>query len=626
MSIVSFSKVSHEFLWEKIFDEISFTIDQNSRIGLIGKNGTGKTTIFNMINQEISPQSGEVNLANNKKISYLTQEPNLPDNKTLYKTVYNADKELLELKEKIKKTEIAVSQNASQKNLDKLNKLQSKFSGKDFYNYENKLERILSVLNFPKSCWQKKVCDFSGGEKSRIQLAKILLQPYDLLLLDEPTNHLDIPMIQWLEKYLKKSNKPYIIISHDRAFLDNTITKIFELKDGKIRSRKGNLTTYLEEKKKLEKQQSRNYKQQQKKIKKMKAFIRKNMAGQKVNQAKARQKELNKIEEVKKVKKEKSIKLNFQSKKRSGNDVFTFEEMGIGYENKTLAQNIDLRMHYQDKIALIGRNGSGKTTFLKVLTDQIKPLNGIVKKGAALDIGYYDQMHWELDEDLTVLETIEALIPEATLGEIYSFLAKFGFYEIDHSKRVHSLSGGEKSRLFLAKLIYKKPNFLILDEPTNHLDLDMINSLEKALINYDGTILFVSHDRYFIEKISDTKWVFKNNTIKKTEESIDEIFNNSNQTKKKKEKANPVRKKKKSKTNPILIKKKSKEIEKLHLKIKEHKELLEEKQILFSDTEFYKDQDRVKETQANIDQLKKEIKEMNCKLDLIETEYLEMLE
>ena len=299
-----------------------------------------------------------------------------------------------------------LSQNHSKANLNRLSKIQEEFEIIDGYNYETEIKLILTSLNFPLYRWQQKIEDFSGGEKTRIKLAKILLQKYDLLLLDEPTNHLDIPMICWFEKYLSNLKKPYLIISHDRYFLDKIIKKIIELENGKVSYYSGNYSFYKEESKLRKLRIQKEIKQQQKLIQRTEDFIQRNMAGQKVKQAKSRLKKLNKLEIIPKIQKGNEIKLNFQSRKRSGNDVYRFENISFGFNDNILAEHINLSIFYRDKIALIGENGCGKTTFLKILNQELMPISGIIKKGASLQIGYYEQMHLELDDSLTVKETI----------------------------------------------------------------------------------------------------------------------------------------------------------------------------------------------------------------------------
>ncbi|RLC54602.1 MAG: ABC transporter ATP-binding protein [Candidatus Cloacimonadota bacterium] len=475
-----------------------------------------------------------------------------------------------------------------------------------------------------------KIRNFSGGEKTRIQLATILLQPFDLLLLDEPTNHLDIEMIYWLEKYLSSMDKPYLIISHDRHFLDNTVTKIAEIRNYTIDTYSGNYSQYREQLQMRLELQEKTFRKQQKKIDRMEKQIdqyriwgRARDSEKMFVRAKELEKRLGKVEKTNLPKKEKKIKLNFETEKRSGNDVYTFENMSFGFPGNTLASNINMRIFYQNKIAILGTNGCGKTTFLKLLNGKILPQSGNFKKGASLDIGYYDQMHLELDDSITVMQTIWQLVPLAPKGYVFSYLAKYGFTGDEVEKQVSVLSGGEKARLYLAKLIHEKPNFLILDEPTNHLDINMISYLEDALMEFDGTIVFVSHDRYFIEKIAEKKWIFNSGTIKKTSQKLDDLF--FQKEKKKKNENNKPKNTENRKTNPIILKKLSTKIDKISDILDFKIEKLDTLELEFSKPEIYNNQQKVKSLTDNIKGINKEIEDLRNQLNEFENEYLELL-
>ncbi|MDD3051013.1 MAG: ABC-F family ATP-binding cassette domain-containing protein [Candidatus Cloacimonetes bacterium] len=622
MSLVSFSNVTVEFLWENILENVSFTIDENSRIGLIGRNGSGKTTIFNLIAQNLSATSGEVQIAKNRKIGYMTQEPVLDESLDLYETVYRADDDIIRLKNQINDLEILLQTDNTEDNLLTLAHLHERMECLDAYNFELQLEMVLSNLNFPKELWHQKVRLFSGGEKSRIQLAKILLQPFDLLILDEPTNHLDIGMINWLEKYLIRLNKPFMIISHDRVFLDKTVNKIYEIINKGIFVTHGNYSAHKDRAEKMKLEQERHYKQQQKEISEIKDFIMRNMAGQKVQQAKSRLKKLEKMEIVEKPTEASFVKLRIESEKRSGEDVVILDDLRIGYPGHILAENVNLNIRYRDKVALMGKNGCGKTTLLKIINEELLPLSGKAKRGSALSIGYYDQLHMNLSSDLTVAETAKSIITDCTDNQLYSFLARYGFYQLDFDKKVGTLSGGEKARLFLAKLIYEKPNFLILDEPTNHLDLLMVDSLIEALNDYDGTILFISHDRYFIKSVASRLWYFTDKTIKEHLGDVEEIF--VPKTQKKAEKVVEVKQKKKNRINPIVLEKKMGEIERLQQRIAEINSEICEKEARFADPSFYSNTDNVLNNKNEIELLKNVLAENETVLSELENEYLEL--
>ncbi len=630
MSIVSLSNIYHSFGAEKLFQALSFSIEHNSRIGLVGKNGSGKTTLFNILTQNLIPDKGNVHKSKTAKISYLTQEPELDDSLTLKECVLQSRPDHIELSEQLRKAELKLAEDDSQKNLDHYAQMQQRFELAGGYHFNTEMKLVLTSLNFPQDVWNQKIRNFSGGEKTRIQLATILLQPFDLLLLDEPTNHLDIEMIYWLEKYLSSLNKPYLIISHDRHFLDNTVTKIAEIRNYSIDLYSGNYSQYREQLQLRLELQEKTFRKQQKKIDRMEKQIdqyriwgRARDSEKMFVRAKELEKRLEKIERTDLPKKEKKIKLNFETEKRSGNDVYTFDDMSFGFPDNTLASNVNLRIFYQNKIAILGTNGCGKTTFLKLLNEEILPISGKVKKGASLDIGYYDQMHLELDDSLTVMQTIWQLVPNTPKGYVFSYLAKYGFTGDEVEKQVSVLSGGEKARLYLAKLIHEKPNFLILDEPTNHLDINMISYLENALLEFDGTIVFVSHDRYFIEKIAKKKWIFTSGTIKETSQKLDDLF--FQKEKKKKTENSKPKSTENRKTNPFVLKKLLTTIDQTLAFLDSKTEKLDLCELEFSKQEIYNDRQKVKSLTGNIKRIKEEIEDLKKELDELENEYLELL-
>lgn len=629
MSIISLSNISHNFGDADIFDNISFSLEDNSRIGLVGKNGTGKTTLFKIIMNRILPKQGEVHVAKNKKIVYLTQEPELNETQTLKECVLESRQDWIDLKQKMESVEKELSENHSADKMNKYSNIIQQFELAGGYDFQTEMKLVLTNLKFPENTWNRKIQLFSGGEKTRIQLAKFLLQPFDAILLDEPTNHLDLEMIYWLSAYLNRINKPYIIISHDRHFLDTTVTKIIEIKNKTLHHYGGNFSFYKEEAKRREILQEKEYKNQQKNLKKMDKQIKQYRIWGRARdsevmfkRAKELEKRRAKIDEIEKPTQAKSINLNIQTKKRSGNDVYILENMSFGFPNEILAKNIDLRVGYQDRIAVLGHNGCGKTTLLRVLNEEIKPISGIAKKGASLDVGYYDQMHLILDDTLTVQETIWQLAPLETKGYVLTYLARFGFRGDDVDKKVGILSGGEKSRLYLAKLIHQKPNLLILDEPTNHLDIDMIDSLEDALLNYDGTIIFVSHDTYFIEKVAQKKWFFRNGTVEITEHSLQDLF--AEKVEAAKLNKSVKKKTKNQNVNPILLEKLYEEIDKKNNQIKNYKNEIQEMEERFHDPEFYKNDQKVKELTSTIKAKKMVLAENQIELEKLEHEYLEM--
>jgi ATP-binding cassette subfamily F protein 3 len=630
MSLVALSKISHSFGIQTIFQNMSFSLEANSRIGLVGKNGSGKTTIFNLITQQLQPESGNVHLAKNAKIAYLTQEPQLNNNQTLEQSVLESRSDYVKYSAQLRAAEELLAQQNTAENLQKYSQAREKFEFIDGYNFRTEMKLVLTSLNFPLSTWDRTIRNFSGGEKTRIQLAKILLQPFDLILLDEPTNHLDIEMIYWLENYLVNLGKPYMIISHDRLFLDKTVTKIAEIRGHALEWYKGNFSFYLQEREerrilqeKLANKQQKQADKLEEQIKQYRIWGRARDSEVMFKRAKELEKRLDKLEPVEIIQKEKSLNLDFGKTRRSGNDVYVLEDLSFGWPDLVLAKNVNLQLNYQERIAVLGPNGCGKTTFLKLLNGEFSPLSGLAKRGASLKIGYYDQMHLVLDNSLTIKETIWQLSPMATRGYVLGYLARFGFTGDQVDKSVQILSGGEKARLYLAKLIHEKPNFLILDEPTNHLDIDMISYLEAALEDFAGTIIFVSHDRYFIEKIATKKWIFRKHTIEETEKKLVDLFF---QKKKKTKNNNSLRKAPKSNnpTNPIVLKKLHDKIEKMERSLKEDKSALAHLQAKFADPATFKDEKLVLQINTQIKELQGEIVAASKELDRLETEYLEL--
>lgn len=620
MSLISISKISKNFADKTVLKNISFSIEENSKIGLVGSNGAGKTTLFNIITKQLSADSGEVHIAKNRSIAYLSQKPNLNYENTLYEEVLSSRKEVISLHNQIE--EIQQNLNAND-DLTQLERLQTKIEAIDGYHIFNEMEKILSILKFDKSCWNQNVKSFSGGEQSRIELAKILLKPYDVLFLDEPTNHLDFKMIFWLEKYLKTSNKPYVIVSHDRYFLDRTVTKILKISSGNLITYSGNYTFYLSESKLRQKQLEKEFQSQKKFIENTEDFIRKNMAGQKTKMAQSRQKMLDKLDRIEKPKNSKNHNLKFEIETRSGEEVLKLKHLDIGFGSTILAKDINQLVKFKDKIAILGPNGCGKSTLLKTIVGEIKSLNGEIIIGSRIKIGYYDQLHINLDDSISVLDTIWNLMPGRPIGEVLSYLARFEFTGDNTESLVSTLSGGEKARLYLALLILRKPNLIILDEPTNHLDLSMIDNLEKGLLEFQGTLIFVSHDRYFIDRIANRKWVIKDKVLFETEKELSEIF--ADEVKKVKL-IKTERTVKKKKVNPYLLNKLLEEIDNLNLLSESKKKELDEINEQMSNPKTYKDSKKIKELVTKSEDLKKEISEITDEIDEKEVQYLEWID
>lgn len=506
------SDIYKSYSGNEILKGVSFQINPFEKVGLVGRNGAGKTTVFRLITGEESADSGLVEKINGLKIGLLEQHVNFTENETVHTAALSAFKKLHDIEAKMRKLEIKMSQDASEEILDEYADLQIEFEQAGGFEYTAKAEAILLGLRFNKESWQLETDKLSGGQKNRLGMVRLLLSDADILLLDEPTNHLDVETVEWLENYLTSYEKAYIVISHDRYFLDKTCTKIIEIENGKAYSFKGNYSKYVVESELQREQRLREFENQQAFIKKTEAFIRKNLAGQKVKQAKSRRNMLQRMERIEIVKTdEKGGNFNLKNVTRTGANVMTVENLSIGYPDKILAKNINFLLHRGECLGIIGGNGTGKTTFLKTVLGEIRELSGKILWGTKVNIGYYSQQLEELDANNDLISEMRRINPLAENGELRSFLAGFLFYGEDVFKRVGDLSGGEKGRLSLAKLIYSKANVLILDEPTNHLDILSREALETALGEFDGTIITVSHDRYFLDQISTQIFAFENN-------------------------------------------------------------------------------------------------------------------
>lgn len=631
MSLIQCLDLGMEFAGKQLFSELSCSIEHNSKIGLVGANGSGKSTLIKLMLGMLQPSNGQVLRAKKLNIAYLSQNPAFAENEVLYHHIQKARPDIYHLNMELQALSAELSLNHSEATEAKLNATIEKMHTIGAFEHENQIKYVLSSLGFDQSQWQKRIHSFSGGERTRISLAAILLMDYDLLILDEPTNHLDLAMTHWLERFLWENPRPYLVVSHDRTFLDNTVSSIFYLEGGKLGISKGNYSSFYEAYQIAQKSQMRQYERQQKFIAETEAFIQKNIAGQKTAMAKSRLKMLSRMEIVQKPQQQKR-KLHLAESSRSGNDVYILKGLSFGIgENRILAEDVNIRAHYRDRIALIGPNGCGKSTLLKVLRDEHEILGGELKIGASLQIGYYDQHQNLLDESLTVLESLWALVPLEPKGYVLSWLARFGFTGDEVDKRVSVLSGGEKSRLYLCLLIHEKPNLLILDEPTNHLDIPMRDALLEALQDFNGTLIFVSHDRHFIRQLATKYWVFCRklagdriySTIEEpdtdSEGAIELSFYEPELPK------NTVaRTQKKRKTNPW-------HLEQLQKAIQENEEAiclcearLEEVHELLSDTKTYQDPEQVKKLNNEQNDLDTKIAAHKAKISSLEDQYLEL--
>lgn len=505
--ILACNNISKSFIDKTIIRDASFHIEDREKVAIVGNNGAGKSTLLKIIMGLLSPDSGEVTLAKGKTIGYLAQHQELTHNTTIYEQLLEVKKDILDLERNIRQVELDMkSANGDQLEqlLSTYSRLNHQFELANGYAYKSEITGILKGLGFLEEEFDKKVDDLSGGQKTRVSLGKLLLSKPDIILLDEPTNHLDMDSIAWLEGYLNNYAGSVIIVAHDRYFLDKVVTKIIEIDHTIVRMFTGNYSAYRTKKlaimdtlmKQYENQQ-REIKRQEEVIAKLKSFNREKS----IRRAESREKMLDKIQVMDKpITDNSTMRFSLQPNVQSGNDVLTITNLSKSFGSNTLFSNVSLEIKRGERVAVIGGNGTGKTTLLKLINGILPADCGEIRLGSNVSIGYYDQEHNVLNMENTLFDEISNAYPSMTNTEIRNVLAAFLFTGDDVFKRIGELSGGERGRISLAKLMLSDCNFLILDEPTNHLDMMSKEILEEALINYTGTILYVSHDRYFINK------------------------------------------------------------------------------------------------------------------------------
>ncbi len=500
------SEVHKSYGTQDVLRGTSLQINPGEHIGLVGRNGAGKTTIFRLVNGEETPDKGEVIRARGTKLGLLAQHIHFEAGSTVHESALAAFGHLQQIEHEMHELEhrMAEVDTDLEQVLERYSDLQHQFEREGGFEYAAKAESILQGLGFERETWSLETEKLSGGQQNRLGLVRLLLAEPDVLLLDEPTNHLDVAAVEWLEEFLQTYASAYVVISHDRYFLDRACRRIIELENGRASSYTGNYSHYLIEREERREAQQRAYDNQQQLIAKTEEFIRRNLAGQKTKQAKSRRTMLQKLERVDAVRADQSQgDFRLRSIERTGNHVLMVENAVIGYPGKTLARDISFTLRRTECLGIIGPNGSGKTTFLKTILKKIPALAGEIRWGTKVQIGYYAQQLDDLDDRNEIIMELRRVAPaNATAGELRSFLAKFLFTGDDVYKHVRDLSGGEKGRLALAKLIYSRVNVLVLDEPTNHLDIPSREALEEALDAYEGTILTISHDRYFLDRVA----------------------------------------------------------------------------------------------------------------------------
>lgn len=507
MIILQANKIERSFAGEVLFDNISLQVDERDRIALVGKNGAGKSTLLKILVGEEEPTSGEINKKRDLSLSYLAQDSRFESSNTIYDEMLHVFDDLRKTEKTLRQMELAMGEKTGadlEKLMQDYDRLSEEFRQAGGFTYEADIRAILNGFKFDESMWQMKIEELSGGQNTRLALAKMLLEKPNLLVLDEPTNHLDIETIAWLENYLVNYSGALLIVSHDRYFLDKVATITLDLTKHSLDRYVGNYSSFVEQKEQKLLTEAKNYEKQQKEIAALEDFVNRNLVrASTTKRAQSRRKQLEKMERLDKPEAgNKSAHMTFHSDKTSGNVVLTVEEAAVGYDNQVLSEPINLDIRKMNAVAIVGPNGIGKSTLIKSIVGQIPFIKGEARFGANVEVGYYDQTQSKLTPHNSVLDELWndfKLTPEV---EIRNRLGAFLFSGDDVKKTVGMLSGGERARLLLAKLSMENNNFLILDEPTNHLDIDSKEVLENALIDFDGTLLFVSHDRYFINRVA----------------------------------------------------------------------------------------------------------------------------
>jgi len=527
MSLVQFNKVYKQFAGDFILKDINFSIEEKDKIGLVGLNGVGKSTIIRMLlgeervdGADNNPNEvGEIIKSPSVKVGYLSQNHKFSDEKnTIYEEMMSVFSEEREIWSKLQKVNMLLGTAEGEELKSLINQsaeLSSLYEAKNGYEIEYKIKQILTGLELTDEYHNLYLKDLSGGERTRVSLAKLLLIEPDLLILDEPTNHLDLVSIEWLEDYLKRYNKTFLLVSHDRIFLDNVCNRIYEIENKKLYKYDGNFSSFILQKEMILKGEIKRYEKEQEKIRKMEEYIERFRAGIKAKQAKGRQKILDRIERTDDpVFNPQRMKLKFETDGISGDNVLKVKNIEKSFGNKKVLNNISFNLYKGERVGIIGKNGIGKSTLLKIIVDKLKKDSGEVDFGSRVKMGYYDQDHQDLTDENTILQEINVSL-NLTEEYLRTLAGGFLFSGDDVLKKVKKLSGGEKVRVSFLKLYMKRANFLILDEPTNHLDIYSIEVLEDALENFDGTMLVVSHNRHFLDSICNTIYYLDENGLTK---------------------------------------------------------------------------------------------------------------
>lgn len=531
MILLQTNDVERRFGADVLFHNINLQIQEHGRTALVGRNGAGKTTLLKMIAGITSPDEGTISKAKDLSIGYLAQDQGLDSQNniwaeldTVFADLHREEQTIHDLEKQLATLDATTDQYG--RVMEQYDRLQGDFKKRGGFEYESRMRGILTGFGFGEEYYDTPVNALSGGQKTKLALAKILLQAPNLLILDEPTNHLDMNVLAWLEDYLKSYQGALLVVSHDRYFLDHVVKDVYDLDNRTLRHYTGNYTQFVQHKQEWLKAEWKHYDQQQKKIAKLEDFVNRNIVrASTTKRAQARRKQLEKMERLDRpVTDDQSIHFHFHSEKASGNEVLDVDQLKVGYDDQVLAGPLSFAVRKPHRVGIIGPNGIGKSTLLKTILNKIPAVSGSVKFGANLDVGYYDQEQQQLHADKTVLEEVWDDHPEVPEKDIRSLLGSFLFVGDDVYKVVHELSGGEKARLELTELSFQPINFLILDEPTNHLDIDSREVLESAINEFPGTVLFVSHDRYFINQVATDILDMRKDGIKHYEGDYDDYL------------------------------------------------------------------------------------------------------
>lgn len=632
MSVLSCRGVEKTYIIDNILEDINFNLEYGDRVGVIGLNGSGKTTLFNILSGNLEKDTGHIFVQKNKKIGYLEQHIKIDSEKTIFGSCLEIFNHLIKMEEDLRILEEKISKHSEkesetfQKCMDDYGNLLEKFTARNGYGYKSDIRGVLVGLGFTEEDFYKNINLLSGGQKSRVSLAKLLLENPDILLLDEPTNHLDIDAINWLERFLKDYKGATLIISHDRFFLDNVVNRIFLLEHRTIKIYNSNYTRFMTQRKKDLEIKKKQYENQQKELKRQEEIVERfmNYGGSRyIKQAQSRQKLLDKIKTLDKPVEENKTRIRFQPKVKSGRDVLFVEDLEKNFGDFKLLKDINLEVYRGERVGLIGANGIGKTTLFKMILHEEEKDAGSIDLGHKVNIGYFDQEMESLHLEKTVMDEIWDKNPKLDYFHIRKLLSQFLFIGDDIFKEVESLSGGEKARLNLLNLMLSKSNFLLMDEPTNHLDIDSKEILEDALLDYDGTLLVISHDRYFLNRVC-------NKILELSEDGIKEYLGNYNYYLEKinekdieEEEINEKTKtqikldRKKEKMIRLEEKKKKKEISSLEDEISKLENLIESIDEKLCDGDIYEDAKKVLE-------LTKKREETQVKLENLYNEWIEI--